>query len=225
MLILNGNQLPGIHFVKLQRLLEPDAAVLPTSGVRNGIRKETLGTGKGYPRISFTITACPQQHHSFQTETCLLMLFLFSSVSCNRSTRSVVRYGVAHFRASACSVFFFLPHTEDEITSPAQLQTSWLRGVMEPGGKGSLQDSKFNPPQGLPCSVTPQGTCPPFGSIHLTPHPKHTRSHSLSHCAHRFHFCAVPQCMPDPTAKFPTALSVTRLSGFRFGNTTAWKKC
>jgi hypothetical protein len=28
---------------------------------------------------------------------------------------------------------------------------------------------KFIAPDGLPCSVTPRGTCPPFGSINLTP--------------------------------------------------------
>jgi hypothetical protein len=38
----------------------------------------------------------------------------------------------------------------------------------------------------------------------------HTRSHGLSHYAHRFNFCAVPQCLPDPTPKFPTASGATR---------------
>jgi hypothetical protein len=47
--------------------------------------------------------------------------------------------GVAHFRARRLLRVFLLPHTDDEITAPAQRQTSWLRNAMEPGGKGSLQ--------------------------------------------------------------------------------------
>jgi hypothetical protein len=103
--------------------------------------------------------------------------------------------GVAHFRARRLLSVFLLPYTDDEITPPAQRQTSWLSNAMKPGGKGSLQGTtmfshstrdlsaiRFHSLGALILTILGVRVCPVVDT--------------------RFNFCAVWQCLPDPTPKF-----------------------
>ena len=91
-----------------------------------------------------------------------------------------------------------------------ELQASWLKGMQwNLAARAVSKTSKFNPPLGLPCSVTPQGPCPPFEFHLLYILILTTLGVTVCLFVHSATFCAVPQCTPDPTPEFSTALAAT----------------
>src|ERR1041385_1719185 len=91
------------------------------------------------------------------------------SVSCRCSARCIASNAVVHSRVRSLLGVFSLPHADDEIIPLPNYKHLGFGMQWNLAARAVSRTLKFVAPHGLPCSVTPQGTCPPFGSINLTP--------------------------------------------------------